>query len=165
MLSKISKLWGLLTGLIVIGIIVYIVLLWITSQSITAEVESIENIHYNPLKNNAEICFKIKVVNNGYIDVEIKKLYYKIYIDNKYLGEGVRENILINRGVNTIDFCLNTKPEKAVKTLLLSKLYKGKVNVTIKGYIEMPIKSFGIIKLWDLEIPYEKTIEVEIIQR
>lgn len=161
-LRVISKLWGVFTGLIVIGIIIYIGLLWATSQSITVEIKSIKTLTYNPLKNKVLICFQVEVNNTGYIDVAIEKLYYEVYIDNEYLGEGYKENIVVTRGVNQINICLEVAPSDALKIMVLRSLANDeKVNVTIKGYIDIPIKSFGYIKLWTLELPYEETFYVE----
>lgn len=160
-LSKISRLWGLFTGLIVIGIITYFILLWYTSQSITAEIKSIENVKYSLINNRLETCFKLQVNNSGPIDVVIEKIYYKVYINNKYLGEGVKENIMIERGENNIDICLSSKSKDIINSILSTLKGRGKVNVTVKGYIEVPIKSFGVIKLWTLQLPYEETVEVE----
>ncbi|WP_244372440.1 hypothetical protein [Staphylothermus marinus] len=159
----ISKLWGILTGLIVIGIIIYIGLLWATAQSISAEMKSIETLTFNPTKNKVIVCFRVQVNNTGFLDVSIEKLYYKVYIDKNYLGEGYKENILIKRGINNIDFCLEMDPSDALKIILMRALTTHeKVNVTVQGYIDIPIKSFGYIKLWTLELPYKETYYVEI---
>ncbi len=158
----ISKLWGILTGLLVIGIIVYFAMLYVTSQNITAEIKSIKTINYKPFDNNLKACFTLRINNTGAIDVTIEKLYYRIYVDGEYLGEGTKENIVIGKGTNLIDICLNTSPDKVAKSVLIAAMDKGKVNVTIKGYIDIPIKSFGIIKLWTLELPFEETREVDI---
>jgi LEA14-like dessication related protein len=163
MVKMLSKLWGIFTGLIIIGIIVYIGLLWVTSQSITAQLKSIETIKYSANSNKITVCFKIQVNNTGYIDVNIEKLYYQIYINGKYLGEGTKENLVISRGVNNIDICLVTTPSDILRVILVTALlHREKVNVTIKGYIDIPIKSFGIIKLWSLELPYEETYQINL---
>lgn len=158
------KLWGLFTGLIVIGIIVYFILLFLTSQGISTNITAIDNIKYDIGKNQVEVCFNVQVNNTGYIDVTIEKLYYKVYIENQYLGEGTKENILIKRGVNNIDICLTTKPNDAIKALFITLSKKGAINVTIEGYIDIPIKSFGIIKLWTLELPFEESQEVTLVK-
>ncbi len=161
----ISKLWGILTGLLVIGIIVYFAMLYVTSQNITVEVETIKTVNYKPFNNNVEACFMLRVNNTGLIDVTIEKLYYRIYVDGEYLGEGTKENIVIEKGTNLIEICLNTSPDKIAKSVLVTAIGKGKVNVTVKGYIDVPIKSFGIIKLWTLELPFEQTMEVDLKTR
>lgn len=161
----ISKLWGIFTGLLVIGIIIYIAVLYVTSQNITVEVESIKSVNYKPLNNIVETCFVLRVNNTGLIDVTIEKLYYRIYVDGEYLGEGTKENIIIEKGTNLIDICLNTSPDKIAKSVLVAAMGRGKVNVTVRGYIDVPIKSFGVIKLWTLELPIEKTMEVDLETR
>jgi len=80
-----------LTVLLVIGIVVYLLLLYLTSQAVTAEVRSVDNVQYDPVINMINVCFDIQVVNDGYIDLTIEKIYYKIYINGKYVGEGLRE--------------------------------------------------------------------------
>ena len=160
---KLTKLWGIFTGILVIGIIVYFAMLWVTSQNISAKVEEISSAKYSIAENKLEVCFLITVNNTGIIDVSIEKLYYKIYVQGEYLGEGSKEDIVINRGVNRINLCLKAPPSSALKAVILPILNKGKVNVTIKGYIDIPIKSFGVIKMWTLEIPYEKTVQVNLV--
>ncbi len=163
MKPSISKLWGILTGLLVIGIIVYFALLWVTSQNIAAEIKEIYTVKYSPAEDKIQVCFLVEVNNSGVTDVTIEKIYYKVYIQGEYLGEGSKEDISIERGRNELRLCINIPPTSAVKTLLVSLLNKGRVNVTVKGYIDIPIKSFGIVKLWTLELPFEKTVEVDIV--
>ncbi len=158
----ISKLWGIVTGLLVIGIIVYFAMLWVTSQNISAEIKEVKTVTYKIGENKVNTCFVIQVNNSGIIDVTIEKLYYKIYVQGQYLGEGVKENLVIARGSNEDTICLETPPSDALKSLLVTLLHKGRVNVTVKGYIDIPIKSFGVIKLWTLELPFEKTVEVNL---
>jgi LEA14-like dessication related protein len=162
MVRFISKLWGYLTGLIVIGIIIYLILLYLTAQSLSAEIIGIDSVGYDPFTSNVKTCFTIQVNNTGLIDVSIEKLYYKVYVDDQYLGEGVRENIVIEKGSNNIDICLVAESKDIVRSLGKLIIHGGRVNVTIKGYVDIPIKSFGVIKLWTAEIPFEKTATVEI---
>ncbi len=159
----ISKLWGIVTGLLVIGIIVYFGMLWVTSQNISARIKEVKTVTYKYGENKVNTCFVIEVNNTGLIDVTIEKLYYKIYVQGQYLGEGVKENLVIGRGTNEETICLETPPSDALKTILVTLIHKGRVNVTVKGYIDIPIKSFGLIKLWTLELPFEKTVEVNLV--
>jgi LEA14-like dessication related protein len=158
-----TKLWGILTGLLVIGIIVYFAMLWVTSQNITAELKEIYSARYSIAENKLEICFLVEVNNSGLIDVTIEKIYYKVYINGEYFGEGSKENIVINRGTNRLNLCIKSPPSATLRSILIPLVNKGKVNVTIKGYIDIPIKSFGIIKMWTLELPYEKTVMVDLV--
>ncbi|ADI31775.1 hypothetical protein [Staphylothermus hellenicus] len=163
MVKVISRLWGILTGLIVIGIIIYIGLLWVTAQNISAQIKSIDTLTYDLAENKVLVCFRAQVNNTGYIDVSIEKLYYKVYIDKNYLGEGIKENILIKRGINNIDFCLQITPSNALRIILMRAITNNeKINVTVQGYIDVPIKSFGYIKLWTLELPYKETFYVKV---
>lgn len=151
-------------GLIVVGIVVYFILLFLTLQGISMDVIAINNIRYDIGGNRVEACFNVQVNNTGYIDVTIEKLYYKVYVENQYLGEGTKENILIRRGINNIDICLAVKPEDAVKVFLITLSRKETINLAIEGYIHIPIKSFGIIKLWTLELPFRESREVILIK-
>lgn len=147
-----------------LGIIIYFVLLFLTSQGISIDSISINDIRYDISRNRVEACFNVQVNNTGYIDVSIEKLYCKVYVENHYLGEGTKENILIKRGVNSIDICLAVKPRDAVKVFLTILSEKETINVTIEGYIYIPIKSFGIIKLWTLELPFRESREVVLVK-
>ena len=158
----ITRLWGYLTGLIVIGIIIYLILLYVTAQSLAAKVTGIESVGFDPLSNSVKTCFTVQVNNTGPLDVTIEKIYYKIYVDNKYLGEGVKKNIIIGKGSSNIKLCLTAESKAIADSLAEIIVHGGKVNVTVEGYVEIPIKSFGVIKLWTVQLPFKKTVEVNI---
>ncbi|WFO75037.1 LEA type 2 family protein [Desulfurococcaceae archaeon MEX13E-LK6-19] len=152
----ISRLWGIITGVIAIGLIVYLILVALTAQAISVELKEIRAVRYKMMDNNIEVEFVVKVVNNGLTDIEIEKLYYEVYIEGKYLGSGEKENIIIHRGENEIILTLETTPTSVIKTMLLT-LTQNEIEITVKGKILFPIKSFGVIRLWTAEIPFEKT--------
>jgi len=54
--------------------------------------------------------------------------------------------------------------EDLVKTVLDMVARRGKANVTIEGYIDIPVKSFGVIKMWTLELNYVKSMEVDVVK-
>ena len=165
MLSKkiITKLWGVLTGLIVIGIIVYLGLLYQTSQSISADVKSIDSIRWIEFPDKIRIVFTLEVNNTGVVDVTIEKLYYRVYIENEYLGDGIEENILIMRGRNLIEVSFDTSVKHLSTGLIRILMQGGRFNVKIDGYIVIPIKSFGIIRLWSAEVPFIHSFEFSIV--
>ena len=158
-----TKLWGILTGLLVIGIVIYLVLLYQTAQSLSADIEIIRGATYNLDNGKIRVIFVLEVNNSGYIDVDIEKLYYEVYIDGNKLGEGVKENIVIHVGVNKIELYLDSAPSDAIKAAIEAAKYTGKPhNVTVKGFVDIPIKSFGVIKLWTARLPYEQTQQMYI---
>ncbi len=159
-----TKIWGIVTGLLIIGIVIYIILLYQTSQSISAEIKSIDSIRWIEFPDKIRVVFTLEINNTGAIDVTIEKIYYKIYINGEYLGEGVRENIMIKKGVNHIEISLDTSVSHIAKSTLQLLTSGGKANVTVEGYIQVPLKSFGVVKLWTAEITFSKTEEVSIIR-
>ena len=165
MLSKkiITKLWRVLTGLIVIGIIVYLGLLYQTSQSISADVKSIDGIRWIEFPDKIRIVFTLEVNNTGVVDVTIEKLYYRVYIENEYLGDGIEENILIMRGRSLIEVSFDTSVKHLSTGLIRILMQGGRFNVKIDGYIVIPIKSFGIIRLWSAEVPFIHSFEFSIV--
>ena len=160
-----TKLWGFFTGLLVIGIIVYIGMLWYTGQNISVNVERIEELRYNPFKDELSLDIVVEVNNTGLMDVTIDKLYYEVYIDEQYLGRGNREDIVIHRGRNEILLSFNTKTPDAARTLLTTALARGHIRVTVKGYVDIPIKSFGVIRLWTLELSFEPSSTVDVVKK
>lgn len=152
-----SRLRSVLTGIIVIGVVVYLVLIALTAQAVSAELKEVSSVRYDVVNNMVVVEFVVKIVNNGLIDIEVEKLYYEVYVEGNYLGYGVKENIIIHRGENEISLTLKAPPSSILKTLLLT-LTRDKVEVTVKGKISFPIKSFGVIKLWTAEVPFEKTV-------
>ncbi len=158
-----TKLWGILTGLLVIGVIVYLALLYQTGQGLSAEVKLIRSVNYNLDTGKMRVIFVIEVNNTGYIDVDVEKLYYEVYIDGEKLGEGVKDGFVIHVGTNTIELYLDSAPSDAIKALFEAAKQTGKPhNVTVKGYVDIPIKSFGVVKLWTARLPFEKTSQLYI---
>ena len=160
-LAKLSKLWGILMGIIVIGLLAYIGLLYMTSQQITADVKDIESIVYSPATETLRITFIVEVNNSGYIDVSIEKLCYEIYVEGEFLGSGYEETIFIYRGSNEIRIHLDTTLKQSLASIITIIVNRGNIDVTIKGKIVIPIKSFNLIKLWDAEIPFEETWKIK----
>ena len=159
---KITRLWSYLTTILVIGIIVYLILLYITAQSLSAKIIGVEKLGFDPLTGNVKACFNVQVNNTGVIDVTIEKIYYRVYVNGEYLGEGSREDVVIKRGVNTVKICLVSESRDIVKILKQLIIRGGKANVTIEGYVDIPIKSFGVIKMWSVELPFREEAYVEI---
>ncbi|MET1159799.1 MAG: hypothetical protein ABWW65_02450 [Thermoprotei archaeon] len=157
-----SRLLSYLAGIVIIGIVIYLVLLYVTVQSLSASITSISSLRYDIGSNTVSICFKLVINNTGLIDVEIEKIYYRVYVENDFLGEGSREDLVLKRGSTTYDFCLKTTPTDAIKALLRIIVGRGRANITIEGYIRTPIKGFDYIKLWTVKVPYRVTREIAI---
>lgn len=134
-----------------------------TAYTISIEVSEVRAVKYRVIDNEVELEFVIHVVNNGVIDIELDKVYYEVYIEGEYLGYGEKENIIIHRGENNLVFTLKTTPKEVVKTMLIGLLEK-EVEVTVKGKVVLPIKSFGLIRIWSVEIPFEKTKVVTLVK-
>ena len=64
--------------------------------------------------------------------------------------------------MNTVRICLVSESKDIVKVLKQLIIRGGKANVTIEGYVDIPIKSFGVIKMWTVELPFREEAHVEI---
>jgi LEA14-like dessication related protein len=144
---------------IIIGIIVYLFLIYAAASSLSIEDENIESI--SPIGNleeyNAVLVFTIN--NPTSTSIELDSITYKIYIEENNVGEGEKGHFEIEPGTHdqefNIVFDIRELPP-TIKTLYLEQT----TNLTIEGDVTIPVKIFGLFTYTTITIPYKVTKEI-----
>ena len=89
--------------------------------------------------------------------VEIDKLSYMVYVNDKFATEGTKYSILIPANSVTPLKIPAEITTSDMLNLIASLIKEGKksINVDIKGVIDLPIKFFGVVKTVSISSPFE----------
>ena len=175
MLGKATKVGAtLIILMLILGIGYHLYQLYYTAQNITirVSVDSIELGGLNPpldlVPNAINLRFKVLVDNPSPYSIEIERLQYTVYIEERYLGEVVsKEDIYIASHATTpiylsfryLSFRATTSDVLGIIGDLI-KRGDTAIDYSIKGFIRgsirIPVKLFGTIKLLSVDIPFEK---------
>ena len=148
-----------ITIFIIIGIIVYLFLIYAAANSLSIEDESIKSISPTgtPEEYNAVLVFSIN--NPTSTSIELDSITYEIYIEDNYVGEGEKGHFKIEPGIHDQDFTVvfNIRDLPAsIKTIYLEQ----NTNLTIEGEVTIPVKVFGLFTYTTITIPYSVTKEI-----
>jgi len=105
------------------------------------------------------IVFRILVFNPTDYSVELDRLVYTIYIEDHYLGSGVKERIYISANGETPLYLKFTARTGDALRIIGDMVKQGDtaVDYKIEGHITVPVKLFGIIRLLSIDVPFEKS--------
>ncbi len=106
----------------------------------------------------------VKLYNPTSYDAFIDKLTYSIYINDIHVGDGSKENIVIYpRSETVVSLPIDVTTIDTVKALLNS-LQSGYANIKVRAYIVMPVRWFGVVRVFTVEhsIESSKTIPIKL---
>ena len=106
----------------------------------------------------------VKLNNPTGYDAFIDKLAYSIYINDIHVGDGSKENIVVYpRSETAVSLPVDVATTDIVKALLNS-LQSGYANVKVRAYIVMPVRWFGIVRVFTVEhsIESSKTVPIKL---
>lgn len=145
---------GIFVLIIIVGLVGYLYALYDAYDRI--EVEKVEIVSLEPVSFSVwRIIFKVYILNKGSIDVDVKKLTYRIYINSTFVGEGGKEDFTIKAGSeNSLEFSLDINIVDLGLTLVFAS---GKtIDITVKGEVVVPLKLYGVVPVGSFGISYEK---------
>ncbi|MCE4617471.1 MAG: LEA type 2 family protein [Desulfurococcales archaeon] len=89
--------------------------------------------------------------------VSVRNLYYRIYINGEYVGDGFKPYLDLPSGNTTTVF--NLKIDLLSLGCGVSDALLNQENITIRveGYLQFDIKAFGIIPWKTIAIPFNTT--------
>jgi len=109
-----------------------------------------------PIPSEVTIIFRITVHNPTEYSITIEKFYYEIYVEDTFLTSGQKENINIPPGITNIDLDIHVTAYDAIKVLLgIFSEGAGEMHWKIRGKVTIPIKLFGLIKVFSIDVPYD----------
>ena len=110
-----------------------------------------------PIPSKILLQVDLYVKNPTSTSVEIDKLSYMVYVNDKFATEGTKYSILIPANSVTPLRIPAEITTSDMLNLIASLIKEGKksINVDIKGVIDLPIKFFGVVKTVSISLPFE----------
>jgi len=151
--------------ILILGLGYLIYQLYHAPQSIairSVSVDSIELEGLNPpldlIPNAINFRFKVSVDNQSPHSLEIERLQYVVHVEERYLGEGLKKGIYIASHATTPIYLSLRATRSDVMGIVGDRLKRGDTTIdySIKGFIRIPIKLFGIFKILSVDISFEK---------
>ncbi len=142
----------------------YFYQLYEVAKDISLKEASVANVRFegfNPAigdfyPDSVEFTFRIKVYNPSSYGITLDKIVYTVYVEEIFLGKEFVENLYIAPKTETsLDFKLKTESSD-ILSLIGDLLVRGDnvVDYRVNGYIVLPIKFFGVVRVFSVEIPY-----------
>lgn len=104
-----------------------------------------------------ELTLDLYLRNPTSFSVEIERLFYKVYVNDQFTAEGLKNNIFIPSHSETpVRIPVEIAASDIIK-LVWSLITEGKgvIKVDIRGIVDIPLKFFGVIRTITLTIPFE----------
>ncbi len=143
--------------IIILGIVVYGLDLYTTRGEWRAALNEPPTISIAST-SEIEVQANLTIYNPSHSRVQAKLVWYNIYLDNVYVGDGLIPYLTLNPGNNTV--VLKTRinilnlPCATIKALSQDK----PINITIKGYLIASIQLYGKIGYKDVTVPFNTTV-------
>ena len=110
-----------------------------------------------PIPSRIRLELDFYVENPTPFDVELERLSYKVYVNDRFVAEGVKGYVLIPANSATpIRIPLEITALDVLKAMA-SQIMEGKrdVKVDVRGMADVPIKLFGIVRIVSISVPFE----------
>ena len=162
---KITKIAILVIVVVLLGFITYAWSMYQVAQQIKIKEMTIEDVSLegvNPLiadflPDAIRLKLRFLVTNPTDYSAEVTRLHYEVYVENHFLGEGLKENIYIPVHSDKpiyIDFIAETTDVMRVIEDLLRR-GDNAIDYKVIGVITTPVKLFNVIRIAKVDIPFE----------
>lgn len=109
------------------------------------------------IPTRVKLVFGVSVHNPTFLPFALERMSYSMFINAKFIGDGFTENVLIPSGT-TRPIPLPIEISTAgILIGLIDVIGSGTFQLEVKGNMEIPIKFYGIVKLFTISIPFEKS--------
>ena len=137
------------------GVIFYLAGLYTHLDDWKAEVSAVPTMG---MESPTVMTFDVPVnIYNPDGGVFVRNLYYRVYVNGEYVGDGFKPYLDLSSGNNTVDF--NLKIDLLSLGCGVSKALLEKENITVRveGFLQFDIKAFGVIPWKTITIPFNTT--------
>lgn len=141
--------------ILILGVAAYLAGLYTHADEWRAEVAGTPDVG---VKSPTTITLAVPVnIYNPDGDVMIRNLYYRIYVNGEYVGDGFKPYLQLPHGNTTVDFKLE------VNLLSLgcgtAKAFQQHEDITIRveGLLQFDVKAFGVIPWKTVTVPFNTT--------
>ena len=96
----------------------------------------------------------LDIYNPSHSEIKAKLLWYSIYLNNEYVGEGLKPYLLLEPGHNKVRLGIDIDTLR-LPCAVAEALAKGTVTVRVKGYAIVTLMLFGKIGYKDITVPID----------
>lgn len=156
---------GVIILILILGVGVHFYQMYTVAKSIEFKGASIDsfsiegfNPPFDPIPDAISLRFRVLVYNPTSYSLELDRLTYTFYIEERYLGEGIKENIYIRpNGETTLYFDFTTRTGDILR-ILGDMIMRGDtaIDYEIKGIATVPVKLFGAVRIFSVEVSFDQ---------
>jgi len=111
-----------------------------------------------------DLDIRLKIHNPTDYTIAVDKLTYEIYINNRFVGQGVKQDLVIHGdGESDITMPVSITSADAIAAII-EVLKTGTIQVMMRGAIDVPVRWFGIIEIFTITTPYQFAKNVHLSQ-
>jgi len=148
--SKLNAVRAIFYIIVLLGVIFFVADLYYTRAA--WHVSLAERPEITPQGTQIKVTLVLDVYNPSHSTVKAKLLWYSIYIDDNYVGEGLKPYLVLKPGHNRVRLSVIIDPLH-IPCAALDALSKGKAVLQVKGYTIITLMLFGKIGYKDITVP------------
>ncbi|BEP18369.1 hypothetical protein PYJP_17210 [Pyrofollis japonicus] len=152
---------------VIAGIAFFIVDLYYTRSGWSTSLA--EKPEIQPQGTNIRINLVLDIYNPSHSEVRAKLVWYSIYLDNEYVGEGLKPYLDLKPGHNKVRLSV-TIDTLRLPCAVAEALSKGNVTVSVKGYAIITLMLFGKVGYKDITVPintqpYKEAVKLDPVTK
>ncbi|MCD6222369.1 MAG: LEA type 2 family protein [Thermoplasmata archaeon] len=151
--ERLRKVKVIITIVLILGVAIYLVMVYDAAKSIRIVDKRIKSVYPSKI-DEYDVKFSLTLKNPKNFDIEIDYISYNIYVENEFVGKGIKPHFYIESGTKKYDFDA-TFSVKGLSESAKNLLIKGGANIKIKGVVMIPAKFLGLFTWKHIKIPYE----------
>ncbi|MEB3759682.1 MAG: hypothetical protein GSR72_06880 [Desulfurococcales archaeon] len=142
---------------VVFGLVTYGYGLYVSSNDWRITVDGVPRIDYvsGP---EVKITTTLDIYNPSGNNVNLYNVWYSVYIDNYYVGEGFMPYVILHPGNNKINTSITIEILDLPCNVARALSNNDTINITVKGYAVFQLKLYGKINYKQLTVSFNKTI-------
>ncbi|MCE4608895.1 MAG: hypothetical protein F7C36_00735 [Desulfurococcales archaeon] len=142
---------------VIFGLITYGYGLYVSSKDWKIEVVGVPRIDYvSP--SEVKVTSMLEIYNPSGDTMTLYNVWYSIYIDNYYVGEGFLPYVILDPGDNRINTSITIDILDLPCNVARALSSDNTINITVKGYAVFQLKLYGKINYKQLTVSFDRTI-------
>ncbi|RLF22936.1 MAG: hypothetical protein DRN15_07825 [Thermoprotei archaeon] len=140
--------------LLLIGVIAPLAQTYVAYRELVVEELMIRRIGIDVMAKEIILELIVRMRNPTSYSIEADVFYADMYFDEEYLGYIERASIIIPPGVSEVSFHAKIEMIK-IPRMVLRMISEGQGRLRLKGYVMVPVKLYGMIRLFSIQVPFE----------
>jgi len=142
---------------VIIGVVVYAVDLYSTRGEWRAEIVEPPQVSLEST-SQLRVTATVRIYNPSHSTVQAKLIWYNIYVDGQYVGQGFIPYLKLKPGNNTLKVSTTINLASLPCTAITALEDNGSINVSVSGYLIATIELYGKLGYRDVTVPFNTTV-------